>query len=307
MRKLKPWVMLGVILFLSVGCVKFSLAAERNLMSQRKSIKNFDSVAINGAFRVQLIGNVPESAQDVRIIGTKRAIQRTQVSVYNHILMINGMGSGGQGKGDLPLLVIRAHRIKNLRVGGRGKFTAIGLNDLAMNVALNMKGDVNLSGYFGVESLKLGGRANIHISGVRNHQMKMVSTGNDRVELSGEVALRDLIVGGNAHIKIFWVKGNHLRVVGKDHAKISLAGNINTLDLRLGDNAHFDGRYLRTKEAFVKTFQFAQADVNVSVAQHSVAVDKSNVYFYHASQFAANYMNDHGAGIDMRGIPQHTP
>lgn len=100
------------------------------------------------------------------------------------------------------------------------------------------------------------------------------------VVLNGYINISKIIAGSDSYVNIHWVNSTNLAIVAHDHSEIYLAGVANRMVARLRDNAHLDAKYLRAKEAWVKTKDSAIADVLATNSLSAFASDNSNIYYY---------------------------
>lgn len=263
------------------------------------STGSFDRVVIKGPMDVNVISGIPEN--DVRLIGRTQDMNRVKTKVEKNTLTIT-MRSSSAAKPRL-LVVIRARNIYDMRYSGSGHVEAIGLNSPWFNADLNATGKVDLSGkHLYLSQLDLHGSGDINLHNVHSKNLMIISKGSDRVTLSGEVDVNKIRMDGTSCVKILWVKSSVLEIRGKGKSYLELAGNIGTLDVILRDQAYFNGRYLRTHFAYVKTYDSSRADLQVTKVQNTLASQSSNIYYYKTPKYVGTHMDDSGAVLDLDGM-----
>ena len=129
-----------------------------------------------------------------------------------------------------------------------------------------------------------------------------IDTGNKAwVQLRGEAKLSSLKFTGDGFLSMYWVDSPYLKVSGKGKGKVEIAGKVGTLEANLYDHAYFNGQYLRSKKAYVKTYNHARADINVLETQNTLASGESDIFFFDTPKYVTNNMSKAGAVLDFRG------
>ncbi len=100
------------------------------------------------------------------------------------------------------------------------------------------------------------------------------------INLDGLITLKQLSVSGNSKINLRWVRGNNVTLYSHGHSRINIAGNIGILRAKLFGHSFLNARYLRTQQTWIKTRDFAQAQVIASDALQAYPTDHSNIYYY---------------------------
>lgn len=260
---------------------------------------HFDKVVVDGPMDVDLIGGIPEN--DVRLIGTKNDIYRVRAKVENETLYLT-MLSGTLSKQRL-LAVVRAPTLYQLSFKGDGRLKAIGLDAPWFNADIISHGQVDLSGkQLRLSQLNLKGSAIISLHNVTSRDLSIESTGSDKVNISGTVNLSKIRMAGTSQVKILWIDSPDLQVRSKGQSYLDLAGTVGTLDVMLRGQSRFNGRYLRSKYAYVKTYDSSRADLQVTRVQNALASQASNIYYYKDPEFQGTHMAQAGSVLDMDGM-----
>lgn len=267
--------------------------------SQQAKFKRFNNIKVKGAFDVELLAGI--NRHDIRLIGKKSDIQHIHAYVANRTLFLTSDAEyKPRGR---TLAIIRTDEIYDIYFNSNGKFTAIGLNTPTLNLTAETDRSIKLSGKrIGLHNVHVSGRGPITIKGVNTKNLNIIARGNNYIKLRGKARLRRLAFAGNGRLDLYWVDSPYLLVEGKGNGSVKLAGNVDVLEMNLHDSAHFDGRYLRTKTAYVKTRNTSRADLLTTKKQNTLAFDASNIYFYKKAKFQSNYMAYSGSVLNMNGV-----
>ena len=114
------------------------------------------------------------------------------------------------------------------------------------------------------------------------------------------MALAHLDISDEAQLSLNWVSTPALILRAKDKAFVQLAGVTHKLDAVMCDQSRFQGRYLRAKHAYVKTFGTSVAEISALKVQHTLASDGSDIRFYALPVMKTDFMAFNGSVLDMR-------
>ncbi|MDP3704419.1 MAG: DUF2807 domain-containing protein [Legionellaceae bacterium] len=184
----------------------------------------------------------------------------------------------------------------------RGNGTIIGnnLHTNSLDLYLKNNGQTMLDGQLGLHRAVFAGSGHSKVQGIKSSSMQLIVLGKAHAQLSGVANITSVTMKGHSWLSLYWVRSNLLKIRLKESVCVQLAGVVNTLDAELWDNARFNGRYLRTTRGFVQTHGQSEADIAVRFAQHTLAHDTSNIYYYNLPDMKADFMAENGSVLDMR-------
>jgi hypothetical protein len=195
---------------------------------------------------------------------------------------------------------IRANVLKGFYYEGEGTIVGNNIHSGFLELSIDNSGDTTLGGYLVLRKLKASGGGNVQISGVNTKFLQLDISEKTKVQLSGVIDLSRINLADSSVLCMYWVKSPLLSICQRGNSLVRLAGVVDKLDVELWDTAHFNGRYLRAKNAFVKTHDRAVADIMAIKHQHTLATDASDIYFYKVPKTSADFMAYAGSVLDMR-------
>lgn len=166
---------------------------------------------------------------------------------------------------------------------------------------LNIKNDAvtDLDGRINLGHVVLGGEGRMTIRSGLNRHLNLVLKDGVHVKIVGTTNLQTLKMSDRSYLSIYWVKAQTLRVMMRGKARAQIAGTAQEELVMLQGDANLNARYLRATEAFVKTYDNAIARIAVVNAQHALASDRSNIYYYSAPTYKNDFMAENGAILDL--------
>lgn len=195
---------------------------------------------------------------------------------------------------------IQTHYLTGFSYYGKG--TVEGANIVANleRFVINNKGTTRLSGVIHVCDIHASGRGFIQLGGVVGEHLHVTLSKHAKLKLTGVIGLRRLDMSDNTWFSLAWVQAPTLIVRLSGKAYVQLAGAVNKLDVEASNFAQFNGRYLRARRTFVKTFNNSIARISTTEHQHTLASDASDIRFYSLPDMKADFMAFDGAVLDMR-------
>ncbi len=187
---------------------------------------------------------------------------------------------------------------------GKGSIEGRGLRSPQLDLMITNKGTTILEGQLNLHKVILAGCQTVYIKGGQSQGMDVTVKKGARVQIIGGSGLNRVQVGGHSWLTVYWVSSSQLHVTLKGSARVQIAGTTNQLDAALYGSSRFNGRYLRAKEAFVKTHDDAVADISVTRIQHTLAVDNSNIYYHEFPLLRTDFMGSNGSVIDLKSWEQ---
>ncbi len=129
--------------------------------------------------------------------------------------------------------------------------------------------------------------------------INIVTSDNAQVRIRGVINLQKVTTRGNSCVNAMWVDSYHVRLCSSDNSKVVLAGFTCILDAALNSNSSLDARFLRSKEAFVKTTDYACAKVLPIFALYGFAKHFSGIYYYKTPGFITRNSTESGNILQM--------
>lgn len=281
---------------------KFAAPKHRQMASETIKVAAFDEVAISGIrnLNIQLIASTRD--HDVRVVGHPKAIKQMKIKSADGKLHVYTQHYAEFTKP--VLLVIRTNKLHALNYRGRGHLTVIDVNSPMLDLDIDSKGMTQISGpRVGLHKVAIRGAGPVIINGVNTTDLSLNADGHNDITLRGYVALRHLFYHGDGKFKATGIATPRLVVRGGGSGTIYLSGRVGEFDVILHDSIRLNARKLIGRRVFAKTYNRSVAELHSTHAQHVLASDASDIYFYKNSEFKADYMAYNGAVLDMTRIP----
>jgi hypothetical protein len=309
---LTRWLSLMCFIGLSMSCTSSlkhmsdDLAKPQQLdpISEVRPVPNFTQVYIKGPFNVRLHTHKKQKAS-LQIEGDRTDLKHIQSYVKGGVLYVsNGSKKGHIGEYRLRMgeatLDINVPELHGLTYLGEGMIAGHHIRSSGLDIWLMNSKQSTLKGRFNLRRLTVSGEGVTKITGIRSRDLRIKLSGAPQVALKGKANLRRLDMDGRGSLSLYWVKSTDLIIRLHGSARLRLAGTVNRLDGVFSGHSHFYGRYLRVKESFVKTNGEAMSDISVIDAQHTLARDKSDIYYYQLPARRTDFMARNGSVLDMR-------
>ena len=271
---------------------------------QVRPVPAFTQVYIQGPFDVRLHTNKHKKSS-LKLHGDVVDLAHIRTDVKKGVLYVSvGSKKGHIGKRRLRMgsatLDINVPHLHGFTYKGEGVITAHHIRSSLLNIWIMNAKEATFDGWINLRHLTAAGTGFTKISGIHSKDLRIKLIGSPKVELKGDANLRRIDMEGAGTLKFNWVKSTDLIVRLSGTSCLTLAGTVNRLDSVASDKAHFDGRYLRVKEAFIKTNDEAISDIAVVEKQHALARDKSDIYYYNLPSYRMDFMARNGSVLDMR-------
>ncbi|MDX2345409.1 MAG: DUF2807 domain-containing protein [Legionella sp.] len=272
--------------------------------TQVRPVSDFTQIYIQGPFNVRLHTHKRQKPS-LKIEGDAIDLKQIQSYVKNGVLYISdGPKKTYIGKRQLRMgeatVEINAPELHGFTYKGDGVIKADKIRSSLLDIWMMNSKQANFGGWINLRRLTLLGDGTTKITGIHSKNLCVKIGGAQQVELKGEANLKRLDMEGRGSLGFYWVKSKDLIVRLSGYAQLTLAGKVNRLDGVFSDHAQFHGRYLRVKEAFVKTNGEATSDIAVVKTQHALARDKSDIYYYNLPDYRMDFMASNGSVLDMR-------
>lgn len=261
-----------------------------------KNVPKFDKLLIDGNINVELHSGYTRPS--ITLIGDPRDLIPLMTKVEKHTLVLYA-GAGIPDYAPIKIIVKGRyiHEIK-LKNNARIKGLSLKVNHLELDVEDHSS--AHLGGYLMANRINIKDHGSVKLTGVKSKHLQICLKDHANLKINGKANIDSLEAGGNSHFSIAWVDSWNLKAKVTGHAYVQLAGVVNKLDACIYDNAHWNGRFLRSRRTYMKTFDKALARISAVNKQHTLALGKSNIYFYNLSTYRTDFMAMDGSVLDMR-------
>ncbi len=256
----------------------------------------FSKVKITGKIDVYL--HTGTRFNKIVFHGAEEDIKNTDRNVKNGFLNINldkKLPKYGYMKVD-----IYTPKLTSFTYHGSGNIFAKGVTSICTDIEIDTDKSATFEGSFGLGRAKFSNVGYYKISGIRGCETNLILMDNAKVNLTGYSNVANLNMGGNSTLNLYWVKSHTIHIKLKDNACAQLSGVANILNSEQWDRSHLDSRYLIAQTSFVKTHDYSVANISVIKNQHTLAKDKSNIYYYSLPENKTDFMAKDGSVLDMR-------
>lgn len=172
---------------------------------------------------------------------------------------------------------------------GSGTVTIMGAYTPTLNIFVKGNGSVNVSGRVGIHKIKHAGNGQVNIIGADSNDLTIDASGYGKTSIIGYVNLKKVAACDGSCVQVYWDVGTSTYVYGYDKAQISVAGTICNLNVELKGSSRFYGQYLHGGNVFVKTTDWAHANVTADKKLFAAGDDSSSIYFFGSPNIVARY------------------
>lgn len=238
------------------------------IICRQYSTSPFYSIVSNGNIILKI--NTNQKYPCVYVTGQQTAVVNTSVTIMNGVLTLsqntrrNGFGRKVPQK---PVVI----EVDTRYLTG---LTLLGSTYFASNNNLGANG-INMT---------VGGNSTLNIA-------------------TKKVVIGQLNASGNAKVSIYWIDSNFVSTNLSGNASVALAGLATNLNANLSGSSNLNAKYLRTKQAYIKTSGHSNATVFVLKSLSALAVDYSTIYYYPDPEVVGRYVACSGAVLRMAGLP----
>lgn len=262
----------------------------------------FTSLVVSGSADIDIRTGSQQSA--LTLTGDPKDLQHVIVTEKNDTLIIR-MDEGFPWYTYSPVhITVSTQFLNNLTTQHySGHLQASNLNTSYFNADINLEstGAVALNGKVGLHHLAISGSGNTQIHGINSQFVEVSMRDNAAADLTGIANLQSLNARGKGSLRLYWVDSDTdtLTIRQHDETYVELAGVAKTLDLKLYDHARFNGRYLRAKHGYIKTYDNSTADIQLLNTRAVVADNNSTINFYGKPPYKSDFMARNGAILDI--------
>lgn len=304
---LARWLTLMCFIGITAGCLvppEESVEPQIHLIEKTRPVPAFTQVYIQGPFDVYLHThkNTPPS---LKLLGDYIDLEHVDSYVKRGVLYVSvGPKKGHIGKhhfrAEKVSLEMNVPHLHGFTYKGSGKIDAQNIRSTLLDIWIAGAKKSTWSGWMNLRRLTLIGDGPTTIKGIHSKSLHIKIVGSPDVELEGKANLKRLDIKGDGTFRFYWIKSKNLVIRARGAIRMMLSGTVDRLDGVFSDRVQFDGRYLRAKDAFIKTNDKAVADIAVVENQHALARDTSDIYFHNLPLFRMGFMARNGAILDMR-------
>ena len=314
--------LLGLIFccFLLTACSLYHPRAEEAMVVQKTiPISSFSRLSVEGPIHLTLIFGASDNY--VKIEGMKYAADHLRIQHQKDQLIITPSWLTSMQKYPLDVEIysqaseLKALTLKKLlsvcfATDQRVTIDTIDIDDVTSasfsglfdigSLFIRGEGQLNAAGHIDLKTVVNAGQGAATLSGIHSDQLTIQQAGSGSLSVHGYAGVEKIQQEGNGSMEIYWVNGETTTVYLKGAGSIVLAGKTNTLIANLFDQARLDTKFLRVKEAYVRTHQSAIAHVNTDSRLFAYAMDQSQINYYTPSSEAYQNTADNGVVLSVR-------
>ncbi|HVT62634.1 MAG TPA: DUF2807 domain-containing protein [Legionellaceae bacterium] len=294
----KTWLMMICLLTPLVSCIHTRpiTSSARPPQAPLYQLNDFNRIVASGHINLQI--HTGARRPWITIHGDKRDTAVVHWTVKDHTMYIDlGKGYPKYGAVDVSL---GSRYLLSLQYRGKGLVTGKRLLSKQLDLLIWNAHKTDLEGQMNLRHIVLGSSGTVHLKSGQSRAVELILKNKVRAQIEGISNVQKVTMSDQSWLSVFWVKSQGLRMYLKDQAQAQMAGIANKLYLQLQDHARFNGRYLRATEAFVKTYDDSEANIAVVKTQHTLASDKSNIYFYDSPRYKTDFMAKNGSVLEMQ-------
>ncbi len=303
-------------------------AAAISYMSVR--VPYFSNLKVEGDFQVQIVGN--QATTSAYVVGPNTLVNDVVVEVNNQTVFIHPRKDSKAnlskvivrlGVRDLQSItnagtgtILGRHivsiglKITNCASGciilngdmnvtkviqsGSGTITVMGACAPCVQVEVKTNGNVNLSGHVGIQKIIHLGDGQVNIIGADTDSLSIEASGCGLTSVVGYAQLKKVTAKNSSQVYVYWVTGQGAYICASDSAIIGLAGSAANMNIDAYNNSRFWGQYLRGGTVYVRTEEYAHANVNVVCRLFAAATNYSSIYFFGTPTVVSRYTTQNG-------------
>lgn len=290
---MKKVLFFALFLIISLGCTKQTPKPSKPTSSvETRKVHGFSALVVDGLFNLKL-----KNSKHYRLVlkGRSDDLKTVTTKVKDNTLYIKRLAGT-----NLPIdATLYSPKLTSITFNSEGQLHAPHYKTALLNLYSDEGGTIYLNGKVGLKHLNIHGNAHVNIRGVSSNNLTINMEEKPHVSLTGIANLRHLDFSGDGFLNAYWLDSTELDIKGSGKAQVKLAGIARILNIELHDAAQIDARYLRARNAYVKTFDESIARVAVTRSQNTLASDHSTIYYYNEPSFQATHMAENGAVLDM--------
>jgi hypothetical protein len=255
----------------------------------------FNGLSAAGPVSVKLVHSDKHA---IRLTGASEQITQTILDVNEFQLNIT------VPPGEVIEAVVYLQNLHTVDWQAYGNLMVDKWDSALLDVTAGGEGVVEFNGSFGLRHLDIGGKTSFAMRGVSSRDMTIRVRNEGVVLLRGMATVSSIELFDKGHLDMYWLDSDDLTVDAHNQSTATIAGIADKMVAVLQGNAQLNARYLRTREAFVKTYDRALAEIQTFSNQNAIAYNESNIYFFLTPDFHANFMARDGSVLNFDGIEQ---
>jgi hypothetical protein len=131
-----------------------------------------------------------------------------------------------------------------------------------------------------LNNLTVYGNSGVSAKNIRSNGLDLIANTSGKITLNGTIKLNKISASGLSKINLKWVSGNNIALFSNADSHINLAGEVGTIRAKLAGHSFLNAKYLRSQHAWIRTRNFAQAEVISAHSLQAYPSDSSNIYYY---------------------------
>lgn len=281
-------------------------------------VGNFNSLKINGDFKVQIVGDAPEDC--LMIEGPNDAVRVIKVSVKNNVLFIDEVTDEPVDMRHV-IVHISMRQLCNLIYNGNGCVEGIQIYSPELNIQSSGMGSIFLAGPMNIRSVVSRGAGSVNLFTIASCDtvIEALSSGTVNIDAKKGIDVRSIKHFGTGNINIIGATSKHLSINAKGKGVVSVKGHVIVHDIHASDEVcvfvdcnigggpciyvydyarvGIDGsaytlygytnrssrlmaRYLPVNDAFVEAAGSSHMNVKARSRIFATARDYATIYFY---------------------------
>ena len=296
-------------------------------------VPDFTKIISSGAFQVQIFGTYDNNS--VYVYGPNSDVRETMVKVRGDTLYLGQSDRAGremrkviirvgvanlkkivqQGSGTIEAIQIPSSamtvvsngsgdmylagnmNLSEVTANGSGRVSIFGANTPKLDIKTSSMATVNVSGRVGLHSVEHHGKGDINVIGAFSNQLNIIADGRGKVGISGFVNLKEIKARDYVSVYINEVNGGALYVYADDYSKVGLAGGVDDLYVYTSGGSDFYGRYLLTRNAFIKAQGNSHVNVTANNKIFAAAIQSATIYFFGEPRLMSQFVSGNGTVI----------
>jgi hypothetical protein len=162
-----------------------------------------------------------------------------------------------------------------------GNVTVLGAMTPDLTIEADRSGNVNVSGRIGVRSIIHHGAGEVNIIGASTGYLTIDADGQGKIGLAGpRIAVNRISAKDSVRVYAYHVSGQSTNVSAMQDASVGLAGNVHTLYVETDHRADFEGRFLFSDNAFLRSQGSSHINASVRKQLFASSTNESSIYYF---------------------------
>ena len=191
-----------------------------------------------------------------------------------------------------------------LENSGYGTVTITGIQSNNLNLTVPDDGNVRLAGRIGIQNIEHDGDGDVSIVGADSDKLSITTYGSGVTSVYGHVNLKQINADEKSYVLVYWADTNDLKVTQKKDTFVGIAGASLKLQADVQGSSCFQGQYLRTGNAFIKTYNTARANVTAGNKIFASAAGSSVILYYGEPQDISKTTARNASILALNDVPE---